>query len=356
MNTDRLAVDHDTESESPRSGNWDRREFVKRVVALAGSAGLLGYNLRSASAEPPPETTKIRMVVNGAICLAPQYMAEELLRLEGFVQIEYVPMRDEDSDPNVLVADGRVDLTMEGSTPLVPVLDRGRPIVVLAGVHGGCYELFGNEQVRAIRDLKGKSIAVWGLGSHDHVYIASMMAYVGIDPRKDVNWIETGTFDGPMEFFLDHKVDAFLGFPPQPQKVRAKKIGHVIVNTSQDRPWSQHFCCMVIGHREFVRKNPVATKRAVRAILKAADICALEPERAARYIVKKGYEASYNIALEVVKEVSYNAWRTLNPENTLRFHALRLHEVGMVKSDPNKLIAQGTDWRFLNELKKELKA
>ena len=130
----------------------------------------------------------------------------------------------------------------------------------------------------------------------------------------------------------------------------------MVVNTATDKPWSQHFCCMIIGHREFVRKHPVATKRAVRAILKAADICSREPERAARYMVKKGYEANYDIALEVVKEVSYNAWRTLHPEDTLRFHALRLHEVGMIKSDPNKLIAQGTDWRFLNELKKELKA
>jgi NitT/TauT family transport system substrate-binding protein len=39
----------------------------------------------------------------------------------------------------------------------------------------------------------------------------------------------------------------------------------------------------------------------------------------------------------------------------VRFWALRLHEAGVIKSSPQKLIAQGTDWRFLNELKKELK-
>jgi NitT/TauT family transport system substrate-binding protein len=353
---DKLVFDHVPDSEVRRGGTWDRREFVKGVAALAGSAGLLGYDMKPASAEPPPETTKIRLVVNGAICLAPQYMAEELLRLEGFSHVEYVPHGEGESDPHMAVAAGRADLTMEGATALVPALDRGRPIVVLAGVHGGCYELFGNERVRAVRDLKAKSVAVWGIGSADHVYIASMMAYVGMDPRKDVKWVESPTFEGPMQLFIDGKVDAFLGFPPLPQKVRAKKIGHVIVNTAEDRPWSQHFCCMVSGNREFVRKNPVASKRVVRAILKSADVCAQDPERAARYMVKKGYEANYDIALEVVKEVSYNAWRTFEPEDTLRFHALRLHEVGMIKSDPNKLIAQGTDWRFLNELKRELKA
>jgi NitT/TauT family transport system substrate-binding protein len=282
MANHKLAVDHVTDLEVQRRGNWDRREFVKSVAALAGSAGLLGYDMEPASAEAPPEVTKIRLVGSAGICFAPQFLAEELLRLEGFSQVEYVPEADDESDPYMVVAAGRADLTMEGATVLVPAIDGGRSIVVLAGVHGGCYELFGNERVRAIRDLKGKSVAIWGLGAHDHIYVASMLAYVGIDPRTDVKWVATGTFEGPMQLFIGGKVDAFLGFPPLPQRVRAQKVGHVIVNTAQDRPWSQHVCCMVAGHREYVRKHPVATKRAVRAILKAADICAREPERAAR--------------------------------------------------------------------------
>jgi len=340
-------------NESTEHG-FSRREFLTGT-SLIGAAALLGLP-RTAAAEPPPETTSIRLVKNPGICLAPQYLAEELLRLEGFSQIEYVSQANDEPNPHSGVAAGHADFTMDGAPVLVPSFDSGRPIVVLAGVHGGCYELFGNERVRAIRDLKGKSVAISAFGSAEHVYIASMTAYVGVDPRKDVKWVATGTFDGAMELFVEGKVDAFLGFPPQPQKVRAKKVGHVIVNTAQDRPWSQHFCCMVVGHREFMRRHPVATKRVVRAILKAADVCAKDPERAARYMVNKGYEADYDIALEVVQEVSYNAWRTFDPEDTLRFHALRLHEVGMIKSSPQKLIAQGTDWRFLNELKKELKA
>ena len=49
-------------------------------------------------------------------------------------------------------------------------------------------------------------------------------------------------------------------------------------------------------------------------------------------------------------------WREFDPEDSLRFYALRLHEVGMIKSSPNTILAEGTDWRFLNELKRELKA
>jgi NitT/TauT family transport system substrate-binding protein len=139
------------------------------------------------------------------------------------------------------------------------------------------------------------------------------------------------------------------------QELRAKKIGHVVVNSAVDRPWSQYFCCMIIGHREFIRKHPVATKRAMRAILKAADLCALEPERAAQSLVDKGLAKQYEYALQLMKDLPYGKWRDYNPEDTVRFYALRLHEAGMITSTPQKIIQQGTDWRFLNELKKELK-
>ena len=137
--------------------------------------------------------------------------------------------------------------------------------------------------------------------------------------------------------------------------LRAKQIGQVVVNSAIDRPWSQYFCCMIIGHREFIRQHPVATKRAMRAILKTADLCALAPERAAQSLVDKGLAKQYEYARQLMQDLPYGQWRDYNPEDTVRFYALRLHEAGMVKSSPQKLIAEGTDWRFLNELRKELK-
>jgi NitT/TauT family transport system substrate-binding protein len=114
---------------------------------------------------------------------------------------------------------------------------------------------------------------------------------------------------------------------------------------------------MVAGNREFSRKHPVATTRALRAILQAVDRCAREPERAARFLVDHGYAPQYDSALQAMQEMgmAYGRWREYDPEDTLRFYALRLHEAGMIKSTPQKLIAQGTDWRFLNALKKEVK-
>ena len=112
---------------------------------------------------------------------------------------------------------------------------------------------------------------------------------------------------------------------------------------------------MLISSRDFVQKHPVAVKRAARAILKAADYCAQQPERAARDMVDRGFVQNYDFAREALMEVRYDAWRTYNPEDAMRFHALRLHEVGLIKNTPQKLIAQGTDWRVLSELRREVK-
>ena len=63
----------------------------------------------------------------------------------------------------------------------------------------------------------------------------------------------------------------------------------------------------------------------------------------------------YDYARQTMNELPYAKWREYDPEDTVRFYALRLHEAGMIKSTPQKIIAQGIDWRFLNALKKEMK-
>jgi len=327
-----------------------RRKFVIGAAA-ASTAGVLGLNVSRAAAEPPPETTKLRITYTDAVCTAPQFLAEELLVAEGFTEVQYVKVRF--IEIAKVIAAGETDFGMLTILPTVMRLDAGDPLVVIAGVHVGCYELLGTDRVRSIRDLKGKTVAVGALGAGDHAYISIMAAYVGLDPQKDISWVAHPPAESK-RLLAEGKIDAYMAFAPDPQELRAKKIGRVVASTGVDRPWSQYFCCMALWNRDFVRKNPVATKRALRAILKGADICALEPDRAARFVVDKGYTRS-DYALQVLKELPYAKWREYDPADTVRFAALRLHEVGMIKSSPQKIIAQGTDWRFLNELKKELK-
>ena len=112
---------------------------------------------------------------------------------------------------------------------------------------------------------------------------------------------------------------------------------------------------MLAAHRDYVLRHPVATKRVLRAVLKAIDICVTQPERVAQQIVDAGFTPRYDYALQTLKELPYDKWRDYDAEDTMRFYSLRLREAGMIKSNPNKIIADGTNWRFFNELKRELK-
>jgi len=329
-----------------------RRRFLTGLC-LAG-AGLVRTE-KSLAGEGRPETTTLRLAKKiPVLCNAPQYIADDLLRAEGFTDIQYVA-----SGPGAAltkkIADEAIDFSMGYAGPNIIAVDAGEAIVNLAGVHVGCFELLGAEGIRGIADLKGKSVGITALGSSEHVYLAAMLAYIGLDPNRDVNWV-TSASPPVSELFASEKVDAFLGFAPTPQDLRARHVGHVVVNSAVDRPWSQYFCCMLIGNGDFVRKYPIATKGVLRAILKAADLCAGEPAAVARRLVDGGFADRYDYSLQGLSDLPYDKWREYDAEDTIRFYALRLHEAGMIKSTPNKIIADGTDWRFLNELKRELKA
>ena len=323
------------------------------ILIAAAAAGIAGAAPAWAAAEPPPETKRIRLarVAFDVACLSPLWIAEELLRAEGFDEVHYVLTYDKPGATEfAALAAGEIDMTQTDIFGILPALDGGAPVVALGGIHGGCYELFGAPGLRGVRDLKGKTIAVANFGRRS--FVSAMLAHVGLDPRNDVKFIES--FEG-VRLLAEGKVDATLGFPPEPQILRERKIGVSLVNTAVDRPWSQYFCCMAIGNRDFIAKHPVATKRALRAIVKAADICAAEPERVARTLVDRGFYKDYAASAQTLRDIPYKRWREYDSADSLRFYALRLHEGGLLKSNPQKLLARGTDWRFIEQLKKELK-
>jgi NitT/TauT family transport system substrate-binding protein len=327
--------------------NQSRRDFLTTLSA-AGAAGAFGSGTALAD-EGPPEVTSIRLGYDPNMCAAPQYIAEDLLRADGFTDIRFMP------SPPATVANGEIDFNLESAAWIISHLDAGDRITALAGVHVGCFELFAHEPIHTISDLRGKSVGIQRLGSNSHLLLSIMAAHVGLNPHTDINWITNPDFDFK-KLFAEGKVDAFLGAPPKSQELRARKIGRVILNTATDQPWSQYFCCLLVGNREYVREHPVATKRFLRAILKATDICATDPETAAQRLVDGGFTDRYEYALQTLTELPYDNWREFNSEDSMRFFALRLHEVGMIRSNPQEIIANGTDWRFLNELKRELKA
>jgi NitT/TauT family transport system substrate-binding protein len=346
-----------------------RRQLLTSLsdAGAAGALGLVGGRQVLAT-EAPPEVITIRIrvedtppswiggVADDATCTDSLLVTEDLLRAEGFTDIRYVRVKNGSPYAQAFTR-GEIDFGLRFAPGAAHWLDTGVPITVLAGVHPGCFGLFAHEPIRTVTDLKGKRVGIEdGLGSASHLYVSMMAAHVGLDPQKDIKWVTPDDVPNQMELFVQGKIDGFLAFVTEFPELRARKIGRMIVDMALDQPWSQYFCCIAVGHSDFVRRYPVATKRALRAILKATDMCATEPQRAARKLVEAGFAQHYDIVLQMLTELPYNAWRELDPEDSMRFYALWMHEFGQLKATPNALIAAGTDWRFLNEIKRELKA
>src|SRR5256886_873464 len=163
----------------------NRRRFVA-TLAAAGAAGLIG-GPKSSAQDGRLETTTVRIGKIAGICIAPQYVADELLRAEGFTDIRYVAT--EAGAPAALaLGRGEIDFTTNFSPPLIIGIDAGEPITIVAGEHVGCFELFAREGIRSIPELKGRTVGVQAIGSSQYTFMSGMASCVGVDPAKDIRW------------------------------------------------------------------------------------------------------------------------------------------------------------------------
>ena len=330
------------------------RRHLLSCMSLATVAGLTGFSRSVASAELSPETASVRFVdFPGGACIAPQYVAEELLRGEGFTGYRHVTV-DSRGTATAMISDDLADFGLDFVSAVVAGIDSGVQVKALSGVHVGCWELVAREGINSVLDLKGKRVGVGTtLGSDPHLYVSAMATFVGLDPKRDIEWVMSDVL--PIELFAEGNIDALLAVALEVQVLRARKLGHVVVSGIHDRPWSEYFCCLLVARSDYVERHPVATKRVVRAILKGADLCSSDPDTVARQMIEAGHADNYDYAARMIAEIPYAAWRDLDPEDSIRFFALRLHEAGIVTTNPREIVSRCADWRFLDELKRELK-
>jgi len=247
-----------------------RRRFLTNL-SVAGAAGLLRAP-RVLAAEGALETTTVRLPKDQSICVAPQDVAEDLLRAEGFTDIRYVSLPSGSYTPDGIER-GAIDFGLNLASMQVAGIDRGVAMKTLAGVHVGCFELFVNEDVRSVIELRGRSVGVRALGSPEHLFLSVIAAQVGIDPGKEIRWITSGPKIKPKQLFIEGKIDAFLGFPPEPQELRARKIGRIVLDSSVDRPFAifllyaggqRRLCATPSGRHQARRAGHLEGRRPLR--------------------------------------------------------------------------------------------
>jgi NitT/TauT family transport system substrate-binding protein len=349
-----------------------RRELLRLTLgtgAMLAGGGLLAActqqpaALGSSASLPPPETTTVRIATPFA-CDPPLWLAKDFLLEEGFTDVRYVGS----GKPRNWAASGTVDFGAVHPEEFVAAIDGGAPLVVLAGIHSGCQEVWVGPGIAALRDLRGKSIAVFAKNTGDQFFnfFATTLAYGGIDPVRDVTFFEVGPdYAALMKAFVDGRSDAFLAAADGAAVLRRnpRTPSTKILDQSVDKPWSQYVCCMLTANRDWARQHPVATKRFTRAVMHAADATVKDLPRAAHLGAAGGFQpllehptalSDEQIINETIAMPSYD-WRELDPEETVRFFALRLGDVKLIKSTPQQILNQGSDVSYLRQLQKELK-
>jgi NitT/TauT family transport system substrate-binding protein len=338
-----------------------RRTFLGAMGAALATACAPSASTGKTAAPSvgPLETTTIRIALTPP-CDPWYWLSEPFLREEGFTDIQYGAT----GGPG----EGTAEFGVIYGNGLVAAVDAGAPVIAVAGAHTGCIELWARPGINTIADLRGKRIAintktltVAGNTATDLFYgfFVSLLAYVGMQPG-DANFIEIGADKSVNAYFVDGKADAILTAGAAGPVLHGTKDnpGRVILDTAADKPWSQNYCCLLVTNREWARANPVAVRRATRAILRSVDAGKRDLRATAKVAIERG---AYNgtpaiteqVVYDVIKDQSFD-WRDYDPEETVRFFALRLGDAKLIKKTPAQIIADGTDFAYFRRLRTEL--
>jgi NitT/TauT family transport system substrate-binding protein len=325
------------------------------LLPACGSGNGGGGKASESKPDGPPEVTSIGLYsTSTSQCIAAQYLAEPFLREEGFTEIRYPRKTGKELLDDM--RSGRIDLGLGYAAAWIPMIDAGAPLVMLGGVHVGCWQIFAAGDITSLRDFKGKTVSVVSPGFVDHIFMSMTLNEVGLDINKDVKVVNYPPSENA-RILSAGEVDAVVAFPPVTKDLRVKGVGKVLLNSLTDPPWSNYYCCTVVTTRDWMKKHPVATKRVLRAILKGADVVSQDPDRSARFMVDRGFSENFDYTCDILKEIPYNKiWRDFDPVDSVRFYALRLKQAGIIKSTPDEIIKRGTDFRYLHQLRKELQS
>jgi NitT/TauT family transport system substrate-binding protein len=301
---------------------------------------------------PPPEVTTIRLPKTYAACTVPMLFAEEFLYEEGFTDVEFVTSLVNYTLAEDLAA-GVIDVGYKFIPNTLHAIDQGLPLIMLGPAHTACVQILAfNDEIQSLADLRGRRVGQevrprldGPFNAGDFAFLSSVLQWIGISPTQDVELVA-------MPDRID--VDAQLTYAPKALSFEDSRQGRVIFDASTDEPWSQNLCCGLVAGTGFVDANPIATRRAVRAVLKAIDHCATDPEGAALRMYEKGWSLTHDYATRSLAQVSFGAWRTHDLEDAIRFYGLKLYEAGLIERTPDELIAEAADWTFFDELKREL--
>ncbi|MEK6224942.1 MAG: ABC transporter substrate-binding protein [Chloroflexota bacterium] len=326
--------------------------FLASCAPAGSSAATATAPVPTATATlAPPETTSIRLAAGA--CDSAIFGAERYLREEGFTDVKFT-----DAVTTTAIAAGNADIGNAFPQAVFNSVESGPKVVALGGLHPGCNEIWAQPGIASLKDLKGRTISVTSkaLTNLPYSWMAMALKQAGVDP-KDVNFVVQADAD-VLKLYLDGKSDVMYVATTAAAALKANPAnkGHVIFSQVMDEPWKSTNCCFIIASEPWYRANPIAAKRAMRAIYRTADTLTADRSDAAKLAADKGLfgGAAALANITVAANMVPLDWRTYDLEKAVRFYAPLLTDVGLLKASTDDLL-KAIDLTIFKGLSTELK-
>lgn len=273
----------------------------------------------------------LRIAYNGGICtaapgiaLALGYYEEEGLKADIVnVQSEYEAIGTGQAD----IANGHI------ATELVPIAN-GVNATTVTGAHTGCKSIFvfKDSGIKSMKDLEGKTVALpAGVGSADQNITFRFLKRDGVDPNKvKFKQVETGACLQAVE---NAEVDAAILTDSFVWEADKDGKFEMIRSLSFDDDFNVEACCATFMNNDFIKANPVATKKATRAVQRARQFIQENPEKAVDIMFEKGWATGdRDNAIKFVKSLNF-AVDDATTADTIKKTIADYKEFGFIRGD-----------------------
>jgi NitT/TauT family transport system substrate-binding protein len=339
-----------------------RRDVLRRGVGAAAvlTAGPFLASCAPAAVSPsptvtatlgPPETTSIGLAAGA--CDSAIFGAERYLREEGFTDIRFT-----DTATPAAITAGTAQIGNAFPHAFFNAVESAPKVVALGGLHTGCNEIWANTGIASVKDLKGRQITVTSkaLSNLQYAWIAMVVKQAGVDP-KDVNFVVQADANST-QLYLDGKDAAIFVATTAAAALKTNPAnkGTMIFSQVMDEPWKSNNCCFILASEPWYRANPIAAKRAMRAIYRTADTLPANRSDAAKLAADKGLFGGAPALANITTAANMVPldWRSYDLEKAVRFYAPLLTDVGLLKASTDDLL-KAVDLKIFKELSTELK-
>ncbi len=181
------------------------------------------------------------------------------------------------------------------------------------------FELHAPPAVKSVEELKGKLIAVTASGSSTDIAGRLLVSKHGLDPNKDVKFVNTSNMQGILAAMVANQVQAGVVSPPTTSKATASGFPKLAGAIDEHVPLQNN---LVVVSKKYADAHPEVVFAYLQALLEANKVFQSQPDVAVKAIAK------YTDSSQADSQAAYDTMKEA------------MDQVGLVREDGLKSVQQ----------------